>query len=92
MYKIKLKKSADKQLEKIAKGDKISALKIRTFLKELEKEANPFVLKNATKMVGYDNRYRWKIGLHYRIIGIKEDEILTIEIIEITSRENAYKK
>lgn len=92
MYKIKLKKSADKQLEKITKGDKISALKIRTFLNELEKEKDPFTLKNALKMSGYENRYRWKIGLHYRIIGIKEDEILTIEIIEITSRENAYKK
>ncbi|MSN97171.1 hypothetical protein F1B92_08365 [Campylobacter sp. FMV-PI01] len=92
MYKVKLKKSADKQLEKIAKGDKISALKIRTFLNELEKEKDPFTLKNALKMSGYENIYRWKIGLHYRIIGIKEDEILTIEIIEITSRENAYKK
>ena len=71
MYKIVIKRSADKQLDKISKGDLRAALKIRTFLKELEKVENPF-------------------ATNYRIIGLKQDEILTIEIIEISSREKAY--
>ena len=37
MYEIILKHTADKELKKIEKGDKIGALKIRTFLQELEK-------------------------------------------------------
>ena len=80
MYKIVIKRSADKQLDKISKGD----------LKELEKVENPFATNNAEKMQGYDNRWRWRVGIHYRIIGLKQDEILTIEIIEISSREKAY--
>ena len=90
MYKIVIKRSADKQLNKISKGDLRAALKIHTFLKELEKVENPFAINNAEKMQGYDNRWRWRVGIHYRIIGFKQDEILTIEIIEISSREKAY--
>lgn len=90
MYKIVIKRSADKQLDKISKGDLRAALKIRTFLKELEKVENPFATNNAEKMQGYDNRWRWRVGIHYRIIGLKQDEILTIEIIEISSQEKAY--
>ena len=90
MYKIVIKRSADKQLDKISKGDLRAALKIRTFLKELEKVENPFATNNAEKMQGYDDRWRWRVGIHYRTIGLKQDEILTIEIIEISSREKAY--
>ena len=50
MYKIVIKRSADKQLDKISKGDLRAALKIRTFLKELEKVENPFATNNAEKM------------------------------------------
>lgn len=87
MYKIVIKRSADKQLDKISIR---AALKIHTFLKELEKVENPFATNNAEKMQGYDDRWRWRVGIHYRIIGLKQDEILTIEIIEVSSREKAY--
>lgn len=56
MYKIVIKHSADKQLDKFSKGDLRAALKIHTFLKELEKVENPFATNNAEKMQGYDNR------------------------------------
>lgn len=90
MYKIALKRSADKELAKISKSDPKAALKIRTFLRELETRENPFATNNVEKMQGYENRWRWRVGIHYRVIGLKQDEILTIEIIEISSREGAY--
>lgn len=89
MYEIILKHTADKELKKIEKGDKIGALKIRTFLQELEKIENPFAIKSVTKLEAFKNY--WRVG-NYRIIGIKQDEILIIEIIEISTRENTYKK
>ncbi len=90
MYKIALKRSADKELAKISKSDPKAALKIRTFLRELETRENPFATNNVEKMQGYENRWRWRVGIHYRVIGLKQDEILTIEIIEISSREGTY--
>lgn len=90
MYKIALKRSADKELTKISKSDPKIALKIRTFLRELETRENPFATNNVEKMQGYENRWRWRVGIHYRVIGLKQDEILTIEIIEISSREGTY--
>lgn len=91
MYKIRLVKKADKQLTKIKIGDKKSAEQIVIFLEELEKIENPFALKNCGKMEGYENRWKWYVGIHYRVVGEKHDDILTIEVIEITTRENAYK-
>lgn len=91
MYEIILKHTADKELKKIEKGDKIGALKIRTFLQELEKIENPFVIKSVTKLEAFKNYWHWRVG-NYRVIGIKQDEILIIEIIEISTRENTYKK
>lgn len=90
MYKIALKRSADKELAKISKSGPKIALKIRTFLRELETRENPFATNNVEKMQGYENRWRWRVGIYYRIIGLKQDEILTIEIIEISSREGTY--
>ena len=52
---------------------------------------NPFALKNCGKIEGYENRWKWYVKIHYRVIGEKHDDILTIEVIEITTRENAYK-
>ena len=88
MYKITIKRSADKELNKILKGNLKAGLKIRTFLKELEKSENPFATSNARKMEGYENRWRWRVGIHYRVVGIKQDEILTNEIIEISTKES----
>ena len=85
-----LKRSADKELTKLSKSDLKIALKIRTFLRELETRENPFATNNVEKMQGYENRWRWRVGIHYRVIGLKQDEILTIEIIEILLREGAY--
>lgn len=86
-----INKSVDKELNKISKGNKNLALKIKIFLYEvLTTTKNPTSLPNAKKLQGYENYYRWRIG-DYRIIGILEREILTIEIIKIANRQEAYK-
>ena len=91
MYKIEITQRANKELDKIKKGNEKIALKIEIFLSEvLSNETNPRELSNATKLKGYDNKYRWRIG-DYRIIGIIKDDILTIEIIKISTRQGAYK-
>ena len=89
--KIILPKSVDKYLSKQFKGDTKNIHLIRLFLDtKLATSENPTILPNCKKLQGYEKHYRWKIK-DYRIIGIVENDILTIEIIKITTRENAYK-
>lgn len=87
-YKVKLTKRADKAIDRILLDDKSNAKRIVTFIKELKTAENPFAINNAKKLSGYKDRWRWRVGLHYRVVGIRKDNILTIEIIEIASREN----
>lgn len=42
-------------------------------------------------MGGYENVYRWKVGQHYRIVGEKSKDTLTLKLLEVSTRENAYK-
>ena len=88
--KIILPKSVDKYLSKQFKGDPKNIHLIRLFLDtKLATAENPTQLSNCKKLQGYEKHYRWKVK-DYRIIGIVENDILTIEIIKITTRENAY--
>lgn len=88
--RIVFNKKADKELEKIHKGSRRDGLKIQFFIDEvLAKAQRPTELLNAKKLQGYESHYRWRIG-DYRIIGIVENEILTIEIIKISHRQGAY--
>lgn len=90
MYKIELSKKADKDLCNLDIKDNQAFLRIIQFLEKLKIAENPFALKNAKKMEGFSNKWRWRVG-NYRIIGLKQDEILTIEIIQISPRKDAYK-
>lgn len=92
-FKILISKKADKELKKIAKGNKEAHFDITIFIeKKLESTENPCILPNAKHLQGFkDNRYRWRIG-DYRIIGIVENgEVKVIEIIKIAHRQEAYK-
>lgn len=92
-YKISISKKADKELKKIAKGNKETHLEIVTFIEEKLTTENPCILPNAKHLQGFnDNRYRWRLG-EYRIIGIVENgEFKIIQIIKISKRdENTYK-
>lgn len=87
---ILITKKASKELERIYKGNKKDGFKIQLFLDEvLAKTENAISLQNAKKLQGYEKHYRWRIG-DYRIIGIVENEILSIEIIKIAHRKEAY--
>ena len=83
--KIIIPKSVDKYLSRQFKGDPKNIHLIRLFATA----ENPTQLSNCKKLQGYEKHYRWKVK-DYRIIGIVENDILTIEIIKITTRENAY--
>lgn len=92
-YKILISKKADKELKKIAKGNKEAHLDIVIFIEKKLTTDNPCTLPNAKRLQGFnDNRYRWRLG-EYRIIGIVENgEAKIIQIIKIAKRdENTYK-
>lgn len=88
--KIIINKKADKELLKIFQGNKNYGFKIQAFINEvLSNSENPIALPNAKKLQGLKNHYRWRVG-DYRIIGVVENKILTIEIIKIAHRQEAY--
>lgn len=92
-YKVVISKKVDKELKKIAKGDKEAHLDIMIFIERKLTLENPCTLPNAKHLKGFsDNRYRWRLG-NYRIIGIVENgEFKIIQIIKISKRdENTYK-
>lgn len=82
-------------MQKQQKGDPKGIDKVKQFLEiYLQTAENPTTLKNAKKMQGnyqkYGNIWRWRVG-DYRIIGDVKNEILEIQLIEISTREEAYK-
>lgn len=90
IYRIELNKKADKDLYNLSAKNEQTFLRVVKFLEKLETIENPFSLHNAKKMEGFSNKWRWRVG-DYRIVGLKQDEILTIEIIQISPGKNAYK-
>lgn len=84
-----LTNSADKFLDKQCNGDPKGIYKVRTFLAKLDSETNPTALPNCKKMQGAKDLWRWRVG-HYRIIGFVKNTELIIEIIKISTREDAY--
>lgn len=90
MYNILIPKIIAKYLNKIAKDDKENAIRILFVIENLENANDPFLLKNCEKMGGYENIYCWKVGQHYRIIGEKIKDTLTLRFIENLKEENKY--
>ena len=89
MYNILIPSKVDKMISKIAKGE--NAVRILFAIENLKNANNPFALKNCEKMGGYENVYSWKVGQHYRIVGEKSKDTLTLKLLEVSTRENAYK-
>ena len=87
MYKVEIKANVIKTLQKM---DKTSAKHIFDWI-----EKNLIDIKNPREigkpLVGELKGYwRYRVG-KYRIIAKIKDEILTIEIIKIASRDKVYK-
>ncbi|PAF47028.1 hypothetical protein BKH43_08280 [Helicobacter sp. 13S00401-1] len=85
-----LTKKADKEFTKILRSDKRNGLRIQNFMDEVLKTSdNPTLLINCKKLQNAVNTWRWRVG-EYRIVGIVLNEILTIEIIKISTRQDVY--
>lgn len=83
IYEIKFKKSALKDLRPLPKPQ---LLNIMQHIQALSKEPRPI---GCLKLIGYDSFWRIRIG-EYRVIYSIEDEILTVEIIGVPHRKDAY--
>lgn len=81
---VKLKLSAQKQLDKIS--DKLAS-KIAGEIVELA--SDPFPL-NSKKLVGWHNQYRLRMG-DYRIIYVVDKENKEIVVTEVVLRKDAYR-
>ena len=91
MYNILIPSKVDKMISKIAKGDKENAVRILFAIENLKNANNPFCAEKLQKNGSYENIYLWKVGQHYRIVGEKIKDTLTLKLLEVSTRENAYK-
>ena len=85
MYKIILKKQADKYLKLLNRDIQ---LKILTKLKILEQ--GKFEFLKVSKLEGFESLYKFRIW-KYRIIFEKNDNKLIILIVKIWARGDVYK-
>ena len=82
-YQLKIKKSAEKELAALPVN---TILTIRNHIIILKN--NPFPL-GYKKLKGFKNIYRIRSG-NYRIIYSIMHEVLTIEVLKISHRKDAY--
>ncbi len=82
-YKVKVKKSAEKELRKIPKKELI---KIIDQIRSLADNPHPPGSKKLTNQ----EKYRIRIG-NYRVLYNVEDEILTIFVIKVGHRKEIYR-
>ncbi len=85
MYKVVLKKKADKHLKLL---DRNSQLKILDLLKTISKRKLETL--DIKKLKWYENRYRLRVW-KYRILFEKCEDKLIILVIDIWSRWDVYK-
>ena len=84
MYKTFIKKSVEKQLLQISS---VYYKSIREKIDELGENPRP---NGFRKLEGTINKYRVRVG-QYRIIYSIDDDILTIEVINIGHRKDVYR-
>ncbi len=84
-YKIKLKASAEKELEKLPKQ-----VLAKTIAAIQELASNPFP-HGVKKLTGFKQTYHVRVG-NYRILYTVSKNILVIEIICIRHRKDAYRR
>ena len=83
-YRLRIKKSARKELEAI--DSKTDRLRIVERISSLATEPRP---RGASKLSGQE-RYRIRQG-KYRILYTIEDDLLVICVIKVADRKNVYK-
>lgn len=87
MYEVKFSKRALKALSKMVQQDR---MRILSWIDEnLEGTSNPRL--QGKPLVGdLTGRWRYRIG-NFRLIAIIEDQIITINIVEIGHRKEVYR-
>ena len=83
-YKITIKASAQKELEKIQKPFRI---KIISAISELADNPRP---PGCKKLVNFDNHYRIRVG-EYRCIYKIIDNQLIVDVIKVAHRKDVYR-
>jgi mRNA interferase RelE/StbE len=83
-YNVIIKPKAKKALRKIPNS---YIIQINKILHELEDNPRPFGVK---KLSATEDCYRIRVGV-YRIVYTIEDNILTVEVINIDHRKDVYK-
>ena len=91
MWQVDYEPSVNKALKKLQKCEAKISKRILTLIEEFKYTDDPRGHPNAMKIVGFDNRYRWRVG-DYRIIGDVFDDRVVIIIIKIAHRKDVYKK
>ena len=84
-YRVRWKKSAQKELKKLNKD---LILKILEFVGNLAEDPFP---DGCKKLRGSQYTYRFRIG-DYRVVYDVQSDILTIEIIRIGHRKDIYRR
>ena len=84
-YRVRWKKSAQKELKKLNKD---LILKVLEFVKNLAEDPYP---DGCRKLRGSQHTYRFRIG-DYRVVYDVQSDILTIEIIRIGHRKEIYRR
>ncbi len=81
-YKIEIKKSATKEIEKLPN---ISLKRIIDKIQSLSTNPRP----NGCKKLTADEKYRVRVG-NYRILYRIEDEILLVVVVKVGHRKDIY--
>ena len=82
-YKVSIKKSALKAIQKLPKK---MANNVSSSIRALADEPRP---DNCRKLKGVDNTYRIRVS-DYRVLYTVDDRIVTVEVIKVGNRQNVY--
>ena len=82
-YSIVFRKSAQKQIRRLPK---MAVARITIAIDALADDPRP---ANCKKMQGVDSIYRIRVGDH-RVIYQVDDNIVTVEVIKVGSRQDVY--
>jgi mRNA interferase RelE/StbE len=83
-YRVRLKRSAEKDLRRI---DKSRIPSIIAAIEDLENNPMPV---GCRKLVGSDSSYRIRIG-DYRVVYLVEDIVCIVEVERVRHRKDVYR-
>lgn len=86
-YRITIRPSAQKQLDRIKKANRRAYEQIKAKIVALAHKPRPDGVK---KMMGRDYQYRIKVGTEFRVVYEIDDDELLVLILEAGDRKNVY--